>query len=280
MEKVFDWSTPILAALSHMLQSFLEYLPLLFGAFATLILGWLIARIARALTVRIAKSFDRLSDIPVIGKLVSSRRANDSVVVIAGNVVFWLVMLFFLTAATDLLGLTMFAGWLDRVIEHLPNLLSGALIILAGVVFGNIVKDIVGTAAQSMPLRQQTLLARGAQVFTIVTMIVIGVDQIGIDITVLITIMAITMGALLGGVAIAFSLGSKSFVSNLIGARYLNKDYRVGESIRVGKIEGKILEVTSIAVVLETNEGRVTVPAQIFGEEVSLLLHKEKANAG
>ncbi|MDO9461327.1 MAG: mechanosensitive ion channel, partial [Alphaproteobacteria bacterium] len=87
-------------------------------------------------------------------------------------------------------------------------------------------------------------------------------------------------GALLGGVAIAFSLGSKSFVSNLIGARYLNKDYRVGESIRVGKIEGKIMEITSIAVVLETNEGRVTVPAQIFGEEVSLLLHKEKANAG
>ena len=278
MEKVFDWSAPIIAATSRMLENFLEYLPQLLGAIAILIIGWIVARIARAITTRVAKSFDRLSNLVGLGKFFSGTRLNDAAITIIGNVVFWLVILFFLTSATNLLGLTMFSGWLDRVIGHLPNILSGALIIVAGLIIGKLVKDTVQTAARNMPSRQRALLARGAQIFTVATMIVIGIDQIGIDITVLITVIAIAVGALLGGLAIAFSLGARTLVSNLIGARYLNKDYRVGETIRVGGAEGTILELSSVAVVVETSDGRMTIPAKTFGEEASLLLHRKQAN--
>lgn len=280
MEKMFDWSAPIIAASSRMIQNVLEYLPQLVGAIALLILGWFAARALRALTIKIARSFDRLSNFLGLGNIISTTRISESVVSILGNVIFWLVILIFLTAATNLLGLTLFSGWLDSMIGHLPKLLSGGLIIFAGVVFGNLVNDTVRTAGQAMPPRQRALLARGAQVFTVATMIVIGVDQIGIDITILITVMAIAVGALLGGVAIAFSLGSRTLVSNLIGARYLNKDYRIGETIRIGQVEGTILEVSPVAVVLETDEGRMTVPAKTFSEEASLLLHRENANVG
>ncbi|MDH3702023.1 MAG: mechanosensitive ion channel [Alphaproteobacteria bacterium] len=280
MDKVFDWSAPLVAATSRMIQGFLEYLPQLIGAAAILIVGWLVARMLKALTIRLANSFDRLSGYIGISNVIATKKISESVVVIIANVIFWLVILFFLTAATNLLGLTMFAGWLDRMIGHLPNILSGILIIFAGVVVGNIVRDATVTAAQAMHSRQRTLLARGAQIFTVATIIVIGIDQIGIDITVLITVIAIVIAAVLGGLAIAFSLGSRTLVSNLIGARYLNKDYRVGEAIRVGGIEGTVLEISPVAVILETAEGRMTVPAKIFGEESSILLHREQANVG
>lgn len=280
MDKVFDWSEPIVAAAARLLQSFLEYLPQLLGAIALLILGWLAARALRALTRRILRSFDRLSAMIGLSNIIAIGRMNEAVVSILGNIIFWLVSLFFLTAAANLLGLTLFAGWLDTVIGHLPKLLSGALIIFAGVVVGNLVNDTVRTAGQTLPPRQRSLLARGAQIFTVATMIVIGVDQIGIDITILITVMAIAVGALLGGVAIAFSLGSRTLVSNLIGARYLNKDYRIGETIRIGTVEGTILEVSPIAVILDTADGRMTVPAKVFSEEASVLLHRGASHAG
>lgn len=279
MENVFDWSEPLLAAASRMLHGILDYLPQLFGAIALLLLGWFAARALRALTVRIMRSFDRLSGALGLGGIFATRQVNESVVAILGNVAFWLINLFFLAAATNLLGLTLFSGWLDSVIGHLPKLLSGALIIFAGVVFGNLVSDAVRTASQSMSARQRALLARGAQLFTVATMIVIGVDQIGIDITILITVMAIAVGALLGGVAIAFSLGSRNLVSNLIGARYLNRDYRIGEPIRIDGVEGTILEISPIAVILETEEGRMTIPAKTFSEMPSLLLHRETTDA-
>ncbi len=279
MEKMYDWSAPILAASSRLFQSILNFLPQLLGAIAILILGWIVARLFRSLTLRLLQSLDRLSGMFGLGNALAGKQVSTSVAPIIGNVVFWLVILIFLASATNMLGLSLFSGWLDRVISHLPNILSGALIIFAGSIFGNLVGDAVRTATQSMPARQRTLLARAAQLFTVGTMIVIGVDQIGIDISVLITIIAISIGALLGGVAIAFSLGSKTLVSNLIGAHYLSKDYRVGETIRVGDILGTILEISPVAIILETSEGRMSVPAKIFGEQASLLLSRESSDA-
>lgn len=275
MDKVFDWSAPLIVASSKMLQSFLDYLPQLIGAIAVLILGWLIAKGVKILTIRMGRSFDRVPKLIGLGGIVRRRQVNNSVLVFISNVAFWLVILFFLTSATHLMGLTMFTGWLDQVIGHLPNILSGVLIIVAGIVVGNLARDATLTAAQAMPRRQRALLARGAQTFAMVTMIVIGVDQIGINIAVLLTVISIVIGTLLGGVAIAFGLGSKNLVSNLIGARYLNKDYRVGETIRIGDTEGTIIELSPVAVILETSEGRMTIPAKTFSERSSLLVQQE-----
>ena len=275
MDKVIDWSDPIVAAASRMLQDFLEYLPHLVGGIATLFVGWLIARIVHGLTIRLLGGFDRFSGYVGLSRLIPAGRVSEATVRIVANIVFWIIILFFLTSATNLLGLTMFSGWLDRLIAQLPSILSGALIIFAGVVFSNLANDATQTAAQNMPPRQRTLLGRSAQAFTLVTMVVIGMDQIGIDITLLITVIAVAVGALLGGLAIAFSLGSRTFVSNLIGARYLGNDYRVGERLRIGQIEGVILEISSVAVVLDTTEGRLVVPAKLFGEEPSLLMQRE-----
>jgi len=279
MEKVFDWSEPIITAMSTMVQEFLEYLPHLAGGLATLFVGWIIARLVRGLTIKVLGGFDRFSDYIGMSKLMLAGRLNEATVRIVANIVFWIIILFFLTSATNLLGLTMFSGWLDRLVAHLPNILSGGLIIFAGVVFGNLANDAAQTAARNMPPRQRTLLGRSAQAFTLVTMIVIGVDQIGIDITLLITVIAVAIGAVLGGLSIAFSLGSRTFVSNLIGARYLGNDYRVGERLRIGETEGVIVEISSVAVVLDTAEGRMVVPAKLFGETPSLLLSREGQDA-
>jgi len=275
MDKVIDWGDPIVAAASRMLQDFLEYLPHLVGGIATLFVGWLIARLARGLTIRMLGGFDRFSGYIGLNRLIPAGRLSEATVRIVANIVFWVIILFFLTSATNLLGLTMFSGWLDRLVAHLPSILSGGLIIFAGVVFGNLANDAAQTAARNMPPRQRTLLGRSAQAFTLVTMVVIGMDQIGIDITLLITVIAVAIGAILGGLAIAFSLGSRTFVSNLIGARYLGNEYRVGERLRIGQIEGVILEISSVAVVLDTSEGRQVVPAKLFGEEPSLLMQRE-----
>ncbi|NQV44751.1 MAG: mechanosensitive ion channel [Rhodospirillales bacterium] len=280
MEMMFDWSAPIVAAASRMLQDLLEYLPQLAGALATLLIGWLVARILRGLTIRLIGGLDRFSDILGWGKFFARGTNKEAIARIIGNILYWVVILFFLTSATNMLGMSMFSSWLDRLVDHLPNVLSGGLIIFAGVIFGNLAHDAAQTAAQNMPPRTRSLLGRGAQIFTLVTMVVIGVDQIGVDITLLITVMAVVTGALLGGLAIAFSLGSRTFVSNLIGARYLSKDYRVGERIRIGQIEGVILEFTNVSMVVETPEGRTTVPAKMFGEEASSLIQRENSDAG
>jgi small-conductance mechanosensitive channel len=203
---------------------------------------------------------------------------RESTIRVIGEIVFWIVILVFLTAATNVLGLQMFAGWLDRLVGYLPKILSGILIIFAGVVLANIAKDSVLATFGGLTESQRQFLARAAQIATLTILAIVGVDQIGVDITVVVTAFAIALASLLGGLSIAFGLGARGYVSNLIGAHYLGRDFQEGERIRISGIEGTILEITSVAVILDTNEGRMTVPARLFSEEAVLLVAGERGH--
>jgi small-conductance mechanosensitive channel len=258
----------------------LGILPEALGALVLLVAGWLAAKLLRALTVRSAGAINRM-----IGRLGERSRMRlgalrDSSIRFIGEIVYWLVILFFLAAATQLLGLAMFAGWLDRLVAYLPNILSGLLIIFAGLVLANIARDAVMAGFLSMPQTSRAHLARIAQIGTMTVLVVVGIDQLGVDITVVVTVIGIALGGLLGGLALAFGLGARAYVSNLIGAHYLGRAYRPGERIRIGDSEGVILEITPVAVVLETGEGRLTVPARRFAEDAVLLMPNAGAHHG
>ena len=278
METIFDWTAPIITAVSQMIQGVVSYLPQLLGALLLLVVGWLAAKLLRALVLKLSAGIDRTLNATRLARPFGAPGVRAAATRVLGGLVYWTVILFFVASATSALGLTMFTGWLDKLVAYLPNILSGILIILAGIVVANIIRDTVATLARTMPERQRTMLARAAQILALSILVVVGVDQIGIDITVVITVLAIFLGTMLGGLSIAFSLGARTLVSNLIGARYLSKDYRVGERVRIGRIEGIILDLTPVAVVLETTDGRMTVPAKMFSEEMSLLVHAERQN--
>jgi small-conductance mechanosensitive channel len=192
---------------------------------------------------------------------------------VLGGAVFWIVMLIFLTAATQVLGLRLFTEWMNRVVEYLPTLLAGVLILVAGVLASAIARDLV-VAAAPLPERQRTLFGGLAQGTVLVTAAVIGADQIGIDVTFIVVVASVVLGILLGGLALAAGLGARGLVQNLVAAQQARQLYRAGDRIRVGEQEGRIAEFTATAVLLDTAAGRLALPAQLFLEEPSLLLRE------
>ena len=125
----------------------------------------------------------------------------------------------------------------------------------------------VEAAAASAGARQRALVGRVVQAAILVTAILVGAEQVGIKVTFLVILAAAAGIALVGAVALALSLGARHYVANLIGGHYLRQRYSVGQHVRVAGFEGRILELTDTAVVLETAEGRASVPAKVFNEE-------------
>ena len=275
MDKLQNWETPLVNSVTGLLNDFIAYLPQIIGAILLLILGWLVARLVRGLATRLVKGFDRFTGLVRKSGTTASPKIGESSASVIGNIVYWITVLIFVTSAASLLGMNMFVGWLNKLVDHLPNILSGALIICAGVIFGNLAYQVISSTRLNMSVPQRLILARSAQFFTLVMLILIGVDQIGVDITAVITIMSVVVGAVLGGLAIAFGIGARRLVSNLLGVRYLNRNYQVGERIKIDKFEGTILEVASVAVVLDADQGRVTIPARLFSEQPSILVKRE-----
>ena len=197
----------------------------------------------------------------------SPKRLSSASAKILGSVVFWVVVLFFLTAATQVLGLHTFTTWLARVVDYLPTVFVGALIIVAGFLVSRLAREVVQAAAAGAGERQRALIGRVVQAAILVTAILVGAEQIGIKVTFLVILAAAAGISLVGAVALALSLGARDYVANLIGAHYLRQRYSVGQHVRVAGYEGRILEMTETAVVLETAEGRASLPAKVFNEQ-------------
>lgn len=254
-----------LGAANTLVERLGAYFPSIVAATLLLLAGWVLARLMRALAARGILLIDTL--LPRLGLPAGASRirAGRSSAVV-GAVVFWAVLLVFATAAVQVLGLHAFTDWLGRLVQYLPTLALGLLIIAAGWVVSGFAADLVQAAALRLEPGQRRMLARIVRISILVGAILIGADQIGIRITFLaifVGAIALTVG---GGVAIAVGFGAREHVASLIAAQHARLAYGVGQSLRIGEHEGRLLEVTATSVILETPDGRVVIPARRLNE--------------
>ena len=258
-------------AINDLYERLAALFPSLLAALVLLTVGWIAARVLRLAAMRAVRLLEALLA-RFAGAAGAERLRLSRSAALLGALVFWVTLLVFVTAATQILGLTIFTAWLARLVEYLPTLAAGLLIIVAGYVLAGFVADLVQATATRLAPAQRDALARIAQGATLVTAILVGADQIGIKVTWLAILAAIVLGALLGGILIAVSLGARGYVSNLIGAHYLRQAFRTGERVRVAGFEGRIVEVTPTSLVIDTGEGRVSLPGRIYHDEPIVLV--------
>lgn len=253
----------LLRAGSTLLERLAAHLPGILAAILLLVAGWILARILRALTKRALLLVDAM--LPRLGlpASVSHVRAARSSVV-AGTIVFWVVLLFFAMAATQALGLKAFTDWIAKLIDYLPTLAVGLLILAAGWLASGFAADLVQATVPRLEPGQRGMLARIVRVTILAGAILVGADQIGIRVTFLAIFVGAIAATVGGGVALAVGLGSRDYVANFIAAHHLRQAFAVGQTLRIAGHEGRLLEVTATGVILETAEGRVLVPARLF----------------
>lgn len=264
------------ATLADAFRSFIEYLPHFAAAFLLLLVGWLVARILRGLCIRLAGGLNNvLTGLSRWSRAKRRFTVTSGARILIGNVVFWLVILLFVAMAARIARLELFTVWLDRIVAWLPTLLAGGLIVLAGWFVSALLRDVVSAALASAGSPQSELFGRIAQGAVLLAALVIGLDQIGIDITFLTILFAIVVGGLLLSVALAFGFGARDLVANLIGAQQLTRFLEPGQVARIDGIEGQVLELTPTSVVLSTDEGRMAIPAKRFQEAAVLIVTAE-----
>lgn len=272
MDKTINFLKDLPKIPGQWLDNLNAYLPNLLGSALLMLFGWGVASVLRSLSIRSTVIFNRILSRFFSKGNLSKFRLSEPVIALFSKTIFWGTILIFAIISTQILGLTAFSVWLNRMVAYFPSLVAGGLIILAGVLFSSLGKDLTISAATSASISQSKILGRVVQSVILFTAVIIGLDQIGIEVSFLITLLAITMSAILGSLALALGMGSKNLVSNLISGHHIQKAYKPGQKVRFGNTEGVILELTPVSIILSTNEGRMTVPAKIFHAEPSLLI--------
>ena len=251
-----------------------EQLVLSLEAIVLVITGLLGGLAARRLTARLLRaSARRLSGAPAA--LFGRGTVDGPATVVLSSLVFWAVFVFFVAAATERLGVPVIGTVLAAVGAFLPRVAAAVVVVMVGLLIADLARNAIAGAAATARVTGGATLGRLAQLAILLATAVIAFEQLGITTTFVVVVLAIVLAGFLGGAALAFGLGARTTVSNILASYYVLKTFRIGQSIRIGEVQGRIVEITATAVLLATPSGQVVIPAKEFSERPAVMLAEE-----
>ena len=199
-------------------EKIINLLPSLVGALVILFLGWLLAKILKAALIKllVAMRFEKFGERSGLSKFLSRGDIKHSLADILGTVFFWIIFLFFIYIAADVLKLSLISDLINRIISFIPNLIAAVLIIIIGVLLSSFFKGMVKVAATSYDLAHRELLGKIVQYLIIFFAVAMSLEELGVATHILVNSVLIIIGAMAFGFALAFGLGSKDVAGKIV----------------------------------------------------------------
>jgi hypothetical protein len=142
------------------------------------------------------------------------------------KIVFWIVWIGFVVSAVDTLQFGAFQGLVQEFFRFVPRILLALLIIALGFLVGNFVWRATLLASVNAGFPGARLLSATLRLLVIAIAVVMALEQLGLATAVILTAFAITFGALMLGLAIAFGLGGRDVAQQLLARHFKTQESR------------------------------------------------------
>lgn len=127
------------------------FVPALIGAILVFVVGWFVSVAFGKLIAEILKKvrFNQIFEKGNWDEALAKADIKVDAAVFIGAIVKWILVIVFLSAAIEILGLTGFAGLLNKVLAYLPNVIVAAFIFVVAVIVADILEKIVRATVES-----------------------------------------------------------------------------------------------------------------------------------
>jgi len=212
-------------------SAFVLFVPRLVAATIIFAGGFLIAALARRVVRRVLglAHFDRLSLRTGASEMLRIAEMPTAEVLVA-KIVFWIVWIGFIVSAVDTLQFTPFQGLVGEFYRFVPRFVLALLVLALGFLVGNFLWRATLLSSVNAGLPGARLLSGALRVLVIAIGAVMALEQLGLATTVALTAFAITFGALMLGLAIAFGLGGRDAAKELIEQQLRAKKAREADA--------------------------------------------------
>ena len=262
MDTITTWKELTFNSLNEMGKNVMQAVPNILGAILILIIGWFIVKIVVFLLKRILKfaKVDRLTDVINEKDLFGNVDLKFNISNVIIGFVKWLLFLVFLIIASDIMNWKIVSVEIGNLLRYLPKLFSAIALFMVGLYIANFVKKAIKGVFESFDLNGSK--AMSSLVFYIIAIIITitALNQAGIDTEIITNNLTIILGAFLASIAIAFGLGSKDVVGDLLRAFYTRKNFEVGQRINFKNVTGTIESIDNITMSVKTDKGKVVLP--------------------
>ena len=214
-----SWGEVFSQSLIGLWYGFITFVPGLLGAIILFIVGWAVGSI-------VGKAITQLVAILKVDKLFESAGAKDfmnragmklSVSGFVGGLVKWFVIVVFLMAALQIIGLTQVNDFLrEAVLYYLPKVVIASLVLIIATVLADAMKKLVSASAQAANIRSANMLGSITLYAIWIFAFIIALSELGIATAFMQILFTGFVAALAIALGLAFGLGGKDAASRAI----------------------------------------------------------------
>ena len=217
-----DIVSELLAAFGAAVAVLFKFIPALIGALIILLIGWIVARIVRALVLRVLQliHFDQVMARTGLPEMLERAGVRaDSASLLAG-LVYWFIFLIFLVAAANALGVPTITAVITSIVLFLPNVFVAVIILLIGMVLARFVGDLVRAAMHGGSIAGENFVAGVARWAILAFAFILALNQLNISPVIIQTLFAAVTGGLALALALAFGLGGRDTAKDIVDSAY------------------------------------------------------------
>ena len=197
--------------------AFVLFVPRLVAAIIIFVIGFFVAVVARRAVQWLLAWLDAERLSLRLGASEMLRKADmPPAEVIIAKIVFWLVWIGFIVSAVDTLQFEPFQGLVREFFRFVPRFVVALLVLAIGFLVGNFLWRATLLASVNAGLPGARLLSSALRVLVIAIGVAMALEQLGLATAVVLAAFAITFGALMLGLAIAFGLGGRDAAKQLV----------------------------------------------------------------
>lgn len=252
-------------------ESLAEWLPAVLGAILLLIVGWLVARLLQAILVRLLRrvGLDQLAERTGIARGLTTVSVQSTLSNLLARTIYWLILIFFILLALGALGLTdVVTSALNSFFAFLPRLVAAMVIFIVGAFIARIAGDAVTAVALQADIATGRVPGQAIRTGILLVVIILSLDELGVQTTILTTIIIITIGAIGLGLALAFGLGNRDLAHSIMAGFHAREEFNPGQRLTVGDHSGRLVRIGATKALIDTDDGQVSVPNIVLLNEV------------
>lgn len=206
-------------ALLNLWYGFISFVPSLLGAIVLFIIGWIVGSL-------VGRAVAQLVDALKVNKLFESAGANEvmhragvrlDIGAFIGGVVKWFILVVFLMASLEIMGLTQVNDFLrEAVLYYLPKVFIAALVLVIATVLADAMKKLVFAASSAANIKSANMLSSITFYAIWAFAFIIALSELGIATTFMQILFTGFVAALSIALGLAFGLGGRDAASRAI----------------------------------------------------------------
>jgi small-conductance mechanosensitive channel len=242
------------------------FIPKLIYAIIILGIGYLVAKIAAFIVknvlgkIGLDKVGEKLNEIGIVKQL----KTEIILSTIVSKVLYYFILLIFLMAATDTLGVAAITNVVSMLVNFIPKLIAAAIMLQVGVLLADVLKKAVISLCKSFNVPSAKLIGNIVFFFFLIITIISALGQAGINTTLLESSFNLMIGGVIMAFAVGYGFASRDILANIIASFYGKNRYKEGQVINVEGVTGEIVDLDATSITLKTEKGLTVLPFQIF----------------